>query len=77
MHHAHLATSPRLRRALAVLQAANGEISTLELANKARICAVGSVISELRMNGAEITCRQQFVAGERRWFYTLIKEPKA
>lgn len=76
MHAARLATSPRLRRALRALQAARGEISTYQLSRQARLCAVNSVIAELRENGCTIACRQQVVAGERRFFYTLLKGPE-
>jgi len=76
MHPGHLSTSPRLRRALRALQAAKGEISTYDLARQAQICAVNSVIAELRANGAEITCRQVAKDGRRRFYYTLVKVPK-
>lgn len=76
MHHARLSKSPRLQRALRVMRAANGEISTYELSRRAEICAVNSVIAELRANGAEIDCRQDVSNGERRFFYTLISAPE-
>ena len=76
MHYGRLKTSPRLQRALHALQRANGELSTMELAKRARICAVNSVIAELRANGAEITCRTAHDGKQRRWFYTLVKSPK-
>lgn len=76
MHHATLKSSPRLQRALRALQAANGEISTMELIKEAGICAVNSVIAELRANGAEINCRQEVKDGQRRFYYTLLKAPK-
>lgn len=75
MHSARLATSPRLQRALRVLQEADGEISTFDLSRLAEICAVNSVISELRANGAEIICRQEVKDGQRRFLYTLSKSP--
>jgi hypothetical protein len=75
-HFARLSSSPRLRRALRVLQAANGALTTYELMRKAKICAVSSVVSELRNNGAEITCRQEVTNGRRRFYYTLIKSPE-
>jgi len=75
MHFGRLSTSPRLQRTLAVLRRAGGEISTYELARQADICAVNSVIAELRANGAEITCRQEVRDGKRRFFYTLLKSP--
>lgn len=77
MHYARLSSSPRLRRVLRVLQQAKGEISTYELSRRAEVCAVNSVIAELRANGAEITCRQVVdETGQRRWLYTLKKAPK-
>lgn len=76
MHHARLSSSPRLKRTLIALKRAGGEISTMELIREAQICAVNSVIAELRANGAEIICRQASEDGRRTWFYTLIKAPK-
>ena len=76
MHYARLHTSPRLRRALMVLQQAQGEMTTYELSRAADICAVNSVIAELRENGAEITCRQAVKDGQRRFYYRLMKSPK-
>lgn len=75
MHHARLHKSPRLRRALRALKAADGEISTFDLSRKAQICAVNSVIAELRENGCDITCRQVCEDGQRRFFYQLLKSP--
>ena len=76
MHHARLATSPRLRRTLKALQQADGEISTLELLQKAKIANVSATISELRANGAGIICRQVVKDGQRLFFYTLTKSPE-
>jgi hypothetical protein len=76
MHHGRLSTSPRLRRTLRVLQVAKGEISSYELMFKAQICAPGTVVSELRANGVEITCQQVVKDGQRRFYYTLINVPK-
>lgn len=76
MHHGRLSTSPRLQRALRVLQRTKGEISTIDLSRQADICAVNSVIAELRANGAQITCRQDHREGQRRFYYTLIKSPE-
>lgn len=76
MHHARLNTSPRLRRTLKVLQEAQSEMTTYELSRAADICAVNSVIAELRENGAEITCRQAVKDGQRRFYYRLMKSPK-
>lgn len=76
MHFARLSKSDRLQRTLAVLKAAGGEISTYDLSRKAGVCAVNSIIAELRENGAVIECRQQVVAGDRRFFYELKQAPK-
>lgn len=77
MNHAKIHSSPRLQRALKALRAARGEISTMELIARANICAVNSVIAELRANGCKITCRVVHMpTGERRFFYKLISEPK-
>jgi DNA-binding transcriptional ArsR family regulator len=76
MHHARLASSPRLRRTLKALQQANGEISTLDLLQKVKIANVSATISELRANGAVIVCRQLFQDDQRSFFYTLTKSPK-
>ena len=76
-HHGNLSTCPRLKRALRALQDASGALSTQELAFEAGICAVNSVIAELRENGAEIICQQRVNEdGQRRWLYTLIKSPE-
>ena len=75
-HYAKLASSPRLQKALRVLREADGEISNYELARKANIIAISSVISELRFNGFDISCRQVVIAGQRRFFYSLITEPE-
>lgn len=76
MNAARLSTSPRLRRALWALREAGGEISTFELSRKAAICAVNSVVAELRANGCDIVCAQRCEGGERRFYYTLKAEPK-
>ena len=77
MRHARLEKSDRLQRALKVLQEAKGRVSTRTLMRKANICAVNSVIAELRENGADILCEQTVKNGERRFFYTLIKSPES
>lgn len=76
MHHGRLATSPRLQRALRALKKARGRISTRELIEAADICAVNSVIAELRANGADILCEQEAKDGQRKFYYTLLKAPE-
>lgn len=53
MHHATL-KSDRLRRVLKALR--KRPMTTRELIQTAKVCAVNSIISELRANGKEIDC---------------------
>lgn len=81
MNSAKLKTSPRLRRTLATLEDAaatsEGWMTTRALIWAAGICAVSSVIAELRDNGCKIETRQATVSGEaRRWEYRLIEAPE-
>lgn len=69
MHAARLARSPRLRRVLALLSDGR-EHSTLEIVTGAKVCAVNSIIAELRVNGAEINCRR---VGDV-WLYRMSVE---
>lgn len=71
MHAARLTRSERLRRVLAVLQDGE-EHSTRDLIAAAHVCAVNSIVAELRANGATIGC-------ERRgdvWYYRLAVKRK-
>ena len=70
MHAARLDRSDRLRRVLDVLEDGQ-EHSTLDLVMLARVCAVNSIVSELRMNGCFIACRQVVENGSRVWLYRL------
>ena len=77
MHHARLSASPRLQKTLRVLEGWFGQwVSTRFIARKADICAVNSVIAELRENGCEIECKQEVKDGQRRFFYRLRKTPE-
>lgn len=58
MKSAKLNTSRRLQRVLAVL-ADGQEHSTRDIVYEADVCAVNSIISELRANGVTITCKRQ------------------
>jgi hypothetical protein len=69
-------TSPRLQRALAVLSDGRPH-TTRDMVRRARVMAVNAVVAELRHHGAEITCSQQYVDGQRRFFYTMTKAPIA
>ena len=58
MHFARLESSPRLKRALDVLKDRKTH-TTLDLIQKASVCAVNSIVSELRMNGHDIICKRK------------------
>ena len=72
MNSARIATSPRLQRVHALL--ADGEPrSTMEIVARARVCAVNSIVAELRDQGARIECRQVTGrGGERIWMYRML-----
>ena len=70
MHFAHLDHSDRLQRVAALL-ADGRERSTLEIIEQAHVCAVNSVVAELRANGIEIHCRR---VGDV-WFYWRPQAP--
>ena len=74
MHAARLAESPRLQRTLAVL-ADGREHTTRDILTAARVCAVNSIVAELRANGHHITCRQQVTDDGRVWLYRLEGGP--
>ncbi len=64
MHAATLGSSERLQRVDALL--ADGRPhTTQEIIIAAQVCAVNSIVSELRANGRRITCRR---IGSR-WVY--------
>lgn len=66
MNYARLEHSPRLKR-LAELLADGREHSTLDIVQRAEICAVNSAVAELRANGYDIACRR---SGDT-WHYRL------
>ena len=76
MHAATLARSPRLQRVLEVLRD-GAEHSTQDLVLTAQVCAVNSIIAELRANGCVITCRQAPGEHGRVWLYRLSREPSS
>ena len=67
MHSATLETSDRLRRVDKLLSDGN-EHSTLDIVTGAQVCAVNSIISELRDNGRDITCQRR----GRYWYYRMV-----
>ena len=58
--------SPRLRRTLRVLKRRKRS-STLDIVRLAGVCAVNSVIAELRQNGYNIDCKREGGV----WWYSL------
>lgn len=66
MHHARISNSKRLQRTLRVL-CDGAEHSTRDLIRSADVCAVNSIVSELRANGIKV--RSRCSAGV--WFYRL------
>lgn len=75
MHAASL-SSPRLIRVLTVLSDGR-EHTTRDIVRRARVMAVSACVSELRVNGAEITCRVEVLPDGRgrRYYYKLLKGP--
>ncbi len=72
MHASNLDRSSRLQRVRDLLLDGR-EHSTLEIVQGAHVCAVNSIISELRANGLEITCRVIVApSGRRTWLYKLV-----
>ena len=78
MHAARLDRSKRLRRVHALL-ADGAEHSTLDIATRARVCAVNSCVAELRVNGAVITGRwiTNRASGERIFLYRMVAPARA
>ena len=66
MHYARLAHSPRQQRVLRVLSD-GGEHSTQALIRRAQVCAVNSIVAELRANGVAIACERR----SNIWYYRL------
>ena len=69
MHAASIEKSERLGRVLDLLSK-GGEFSTLDIIRQANVCAVNSIVAELRQNGFDINCQRK---GEK-WFYRLEKK---
>ena len=67
MNYAKIKTSDRLRRVLKVLKDRKLH-STRDLIRDAHVCAVNSIVSELRMNGQRIICKRI----GHVWFYGLV-----
>lgn len=66
MNAASIEKSARLGRVLDLLSQ-GGEFTTLDIIKQAEVCAVNSIVAELRCNGYGINCQRR---GDK-WFYTL------
>lgn len=64
MKAANIKTSERLQRVDNLL-AGGREFSTLQIIAYCGVCAVNSIVAELRANGRDIRCRRETAA----WFY--------
>jgi hypothetical protein len=69
-HAALLENSPRLQKVAGFL-GGGGTYTTLEIQLACQVCAVGSIVSELRdtRNGFDIVCKQ---IGRDRWEYRMV-----
>lgn len=70
MNFAKLDSSDRLLRVAKFLSDGLAH-STLEIVEKAHVCAVNSIIAELRANGMEIDCERKGT----RWYYRMLLNP--
>jgi hypothetical protein len=68
MNAANFDKSDRLQRVYKLLKR-GGEYTTLEIIQRAGVCAVNSIVSELRQAGYQITCQRR----ADKWFYRLVK----
>jgi predicted transcriptional regulator len=66
MNAANMNKSERLQRVYKLLSG-GGEYTTLEIIQNAGVCAVNSIISELRQNGYQINCERR----ADKWFYRM------
>lgn len=70
MHAAKIENSPRLQQVLAYLR--KGPATTFEIVMGCGVCAVNSIIAELRSNDFVITCTP--VKGQRGvYLYRLVE----
>jgi hypothetical protein len=67
MNAANFDKSDRLQRVYKLLKK-GGEYTTLEIIQRAGVCAVNSIVSELRQAGYQITCQRR----ADKWFYRLV-----
>jgi hypothetical protein len=68
MHSANLSKSDRLHRVLKLLMDGQKH-TTRDIIRKAKVCAVNSIISEIRDNGFKVMCERK----ADKWFYWLAE----
>jgi len=68
MHAANIKKSDRLKRVASLLRDRK-EYTTMDIIKGAGVCAVNSIISELRANGWEIDCTRRMDV----WYYKLVR----
>lgn len=74
MHAAKIDDSPRLQKVLKHLRRV-GSATTMEISRACNVCAVNSIIAELRANGFTVDCNP--VRGQRGvYLYTLDEQPQ-
>lgn len=75
---AKLDRSERLQRVLTLLiENRHRWLTTRQIMRLSHVCAVNTVIAELRDNSAEIECKTTVLRdGKRRWSYRLTKAPE-
>jgi len=66
MNYANIEKSLRLQKVITVLKDKNWH-STMDIIKRAEVCAVNSIITELRLNGFDIKCKRD----ANKWLYQL------
>lgn len=80
MKHRKLSKNATLQKVFRYLKGAKGRgdgtVTTRDIIIRTGVCAVNSVIGELRENGCVISCEQRRDEnGKPHWHYRLEKEP--
>jgi len=71
IHAARIDHSPRQQRTLAALRANRAGLTTAEVIRAAGVCAVNSIMDELREQGFPISTSREVQDGARVWRYRL------
>lgn len=73
MNAASLDRSRRLQRALSALRRHRKGLTTMQMIKVAGVCAVNSVVAELRANGQAIACRAERARGGGRVYRYVLQ----